>query len=147
MICFPFLNFKPASLFPSMAAKCPRADYGEILRRKERSFKECLEKTMGEVLWSLEYALKLQEKHEKTILENDISNNKLDNNVLSTKYIMGSVAELAGVSMSKVFCQMVKTENKDLCDMLDCASWLYICLLCFRLTNKCYNPVKFIEDT
>ncbi|KAM3345350.1 putative receptor-like protein kinase [Capsicum galapagoense] len=73
--------------------------------------------TMGEVLWNLEYALKLQGKDEKTTQENEISDNQLDNSVLSTEYSMGSMADLAGVSMSKVFCQMVKSENKDSCDM------------------------------
>jgi len=72
---------------------------------------------MGEVLWNLEYALKLQGKDEKTTPENKISDNQLDNSVLSTEYSMGSMADLAGVSMSKVFCQMVKSENKDSCDI------------------------------
>ncbi|XP_059317636.1 receptor-like protein kinase HERK 1 [Lycium ferocissimum] len=69
--------------------------------------------TMGEVLWNLEYALKLQGKDEKTKQENEISDNQLDNSVLSTEYSIGSMADLAGVSMSKVFCQMVKSEDKD----------------------------------
>lgn len=73
--------------------------------------------TMGEVLWNLEYALKLQHKDEKTMQENEISDNQLDNSVLSTEYSMGSMADLAGVSMSKVFCQMVKSENKESCDI------------------------------
>lgn len=73
--------------------------------------------TMGEVLWNLEYALKLQRKDEKTMQENEISDNQLDNSVLSTEYSMGSMADLAGVSMSKVFCQMVKSENKESCDI------------------------------
>lgn len=73
--------------------------------------------TMGEVLWNLEYALKLQGKDEKTTQENERSDNQLDNSVLSTEYSMGSMADLAGVSMSKVFCQMVKSENKDSCDI------------------------------
>lgn len=73
--------------------------------------------TMGEVLWNLEYALKLQRKDEKTTQENEISDSQWDNSVLSTEYSMGSMADLAGVSMSKVFCQMVKSENKDSCDI------------------------------
>lgn len=73
--------------------------------------------TMGEVLWNLEYALKLQGKDKKTTQENEISDNQLDNTVISTEYSMGSMADLAGVSMSKVFCQMVKSENNDSCDI------------------------------
>ncbi|CAN4096047.1 unnamed protein product [Withania somnifera] len=73
--------------------------------------------TMGDVLWNLEYALKLQGKDEKAMQQNEISDNQLDNSVLSTEYSMGSMADLAGVSLSKVFCQMVKSENKDSYDI------------------------------
>ncbi|KAJ8542238.1 hypothetical protein K7X08_017104 [Anisodus acutangulus] len=73
--------------------------------------------TMGEVLWNLEYAMKLQGKDEKKTEENEISDNQMDNSVLSTEYSMGSMADIAGISMSKVFCQMVKSENKDSCDI------------------------------
>lgn len=96
----------------------------EITPESQMKFVETAEKclaeygadrpTMGEVLWNLEYALKLQ----KTTRENELSDNQLDDSsVLSTEYSMGSMADLAGVSMSKVFCQMVKSENKDSCDI------------------------------
>lgn len=66
--------------------------------------------TMGDVLWNLECALKLQGNDEKRPnLNGDLA---LETGVSTTQFNVGSVSNLEGVSMSRVFSQMVKAENR-----------------------------------
>eukprot|EP00268_Persea_americana_P069492 TRINITY_DN9883_c0_g1_i1.p1 TRINITY_DN9883_c0_g1~~TRINITY_DN9883_c0_g1_i1.p1 ORF type:complete len:837 (-),score=139.42 TRINITY_DN9883_c0_g1_i1:304-2814(-) len=106
---------------------------GQINSDSLRKFGDTIEKcladygvdrpTMGDVLWNLEYALQLQE----SVLQNDLDvdsmkqisklspllNNvdRLDS-VTVERHEMSSVEDLSGVSMSRVFSQLVKAEGR-----------------------------------
>lgn len=66
--------------------------------------------TMGEILWKLECALQLQGISVRPRLNNQPSNSHFEDSVLSTQYSVGS--DIDGISMSKVFSNMVKTEMR-----------------------------------
>ncbi|KAL0735191.1 hypothetical protein Bca4012_011401 [Brassica carinata] len=110
---------------------------GKILPDSLRKFGETGEKcladygvdrpSMGDVLWNLEYALQLQEAGVDCDLEDDNStnmigelplrfndyNNRGDTNVsVGVEEDESRVDDLSGVSMSKVFSQLVKSEGR-----------------------------------
>lgn len=68
--------------------------------------------TAGDILWNLEYALQLQGKEERVIEEVNNTNHFEISSVSNTQLSMGSIDGLDGVSMSRVFAQMVKADNK-----------------------------------
>nr|GEW12489.1 receptor-like protein kinase HERK 1 [Tanacetum cinerariifolium] len=68
--------------------------------------------TMGDVLQNLERALELEIKTPQ--LENAASTNQVENGVSSTLFNEASMGDLDGVSMSKVFSEMVKGSSKRL---------------------------------
>ncbi|XP_061339877.1 receptor-like protein kinase HERK 1 [Gastrolobium bilobum] len=64
---------------------------------------------MGDVLWHLEYALRLEGVDERFNHVGDVSSQmyRSETGLSSMEYSMGSVGNLSGVSFSKVFAQMV----------------------------------------
>ncbi|KAK1421131.1 hypothetical protein QVD17_23248 [Tagetes erecta] len=70
---------------------------------------------MGNVLWNLEYALQLEGTEIRTgQTVNDSPTNHVENGVSSTVFSEGSMGNLDGVSMSRVFSEMVKGEKQDM---------------------------------
>lgn len=73
--------------------------------------------TVGDVLWNLEYVLQLEgnngrsDHNRRPSLQADHAN-LLESSVSNAEFSMGSAGDLAGVSMSKVFFQMVKEEMR-----------------------------------
>ncbi|MBA0604751.1 hypothetical protein Godav_017393 [Gossypium davidsonii] len=106
---------------------------GKIRPDSLRKFGETAEKcladfgvdrpSMGDVLWNLEYALQLQEAVQGDPEENSTNmigelspqiNNfsQLDPTVSSAQFVLSSVDDLSGASMSRVFSQLVKSEGR-----------------------------------
>ncbi|KAG6762123.1 hypothetical protein POTOM_032608 [Populus tomentosa] len=107
---------------------------GKIRPDSLRKFGETAEKcladfgvdrpSMGDVLWNLEYALQLQE----AVVPGDPEDNSInmigelspqinnfshtDSSVSAAKFEASSVDDLSGVSMSRVFSQLVKSEGR-----------------------------------
>ncbi|XAR72068.1 Non-specific serine/threonine protein kinase [Bertholletia excelsa] len=73
---------------------------------------------MGYVLWNLEYALQLQGNDESDNLKGDLTppvsnSSHVEISDSITEFGMGSMGDLAGISMSRVFSQMVKAETSE----------------------------------
>lgn len=107
---------------------------GKIRPDSLRKFGETAEKcladfgidrpSMGDILWNLEYALQLQEAvvvgdpeenstNQIGELAPQVSNfNHADATVSAAQFEMTSVDDLSGVSMSRVFSQLVKSEGR-----------------------------------
>ncbi|GJU57899.1 receptor-like protein kinase HERK 1 [Tanacetum coccineum] len=68
--------------------------------------------TMGDVLQNLERALELEIKTPQ--LENAASTNQVENGGSNTLFNEASMGDLDGVSMTKVFSEMVKGENSEM---------------------------------
>ncbi|XVF23763.1 hypothetical protein REPUB_Repub13aG0067000 [Reevesia pubescens] len=70
---------------------------------------------MGDVLWNLESALQLQGNEEKSNQNGELSSqiSHVSNLEASLEFSRaGSVGDLAGISMSTVFAQMVREEMR-----------------------------------
>ncbi|XP_022755703.1 receptor-like protein kinase HERK 1 [Durio zibethinus] len=107
---------------------------GDIRPNSLRKFGETAEKcladigvnrpSMGDVLWNLEYALQLQEAVVRGDPEENSTNmigelspqiknfSELDPTAFSAQFEVSSVDDLSGVSMSKVFSQLLKSEGR-----------------------------------
>nr|DAD25976.1 TPA_asm: hypothetical protein HUJ06_027444 [Nelumbo nucifera] len=104
---------------------------GKIRSASLRKFGETAEKclaeygvdrpTIGDVLWNLEYALQLQEANETD--EDSINQigevsplvinvNPVENSVTTERLGGSTLGDLSGVSMSRVFSQLVKSEGR-----------------------------------
>ncbi|XP_044507887.1 receptor-like protein kinase HERK 1 [Mangifera indica] len=96
----------------------------ESLKKFGETAEKCLARcgldrpSMGDVLWNLEYALQLQGNEEKCSPNGEIP---LQTNLVNqshttmsiSEFSMGGMHDLAGISMSKVFAQMVQEETRE----------------------------------
>ncbi|XP_068667969.1 receptor-like protein kinase HERK 1 [Aristolochia californica] len=108
---------------------------GQIRSESLRKFGDTIEKcladfgvdrpSMGDVLWNLEYTLQLQEAVTGMEGEEDSSLNRLpavsprieavvnsEHDAAAESYQTDSIEDLSGVSMSRVFSQLVKSEGR-----------------------------------
>lgn len=100
-------KIKPDSLkkFGETAEKC-LAEYGS-----DRP-------AMGDVLWNLEYALQLQVSGERSnpnggeMSQEARSLNRLPSGFSTAHFSMGSIDDIAGISMSAVFSELVKADMR-----------------------------------
>ncbi|XP_022986660.1 probable receptor-like protein kinase At2g39360 [Cucurbita maxima] len=94
----------------------------ESLRKYVETADKCLAEcgmdrpTMGNILWNLECALQLQGNERSLHLKESSSQADLSNSweasVSTTQFSTGSAVDIAGVSMSKVFAQMVREDMR-----------------------------------
>ncbi|KAL1361687.1 hypothetical protein HN51_010022 [Arachis hypogaea] len=101
----------------------------DSLRKFGETAEKCLAEfgvdrpSIGDVLWNLEYALQLQEavfqgdpEENSTNMIGDLSpqinNFSREESVLAAQFESPSLNDLSGVSMSKVFSQLVKSEGR-----------------------------------
>ncbi|XP_038892197.1 probable receptor-like protein kinase At2g39360 [Benincasa hispida] len=94
----------------------------ESLKKYVETAEKCLAEcgmdrpTMGNVLWNLECALQLQgdeksPRGKESSSQPDLSNH-WEVSVSTTQFSTGSAVDIAGISMSKVFAQMVKEDMR-----------------------------------
>ncbi|CAE6038700.1 unnamed protein product [Arabidopsis arenosa] len=66
--------------------------------------------TMGDLLWNLEFMLQVQAKDEKAAMVDDQPEASIVGSTV--QFSVNGVGDIAGVSMSKVFAQMVREETR-----------------------------------
>ncbi|VVB02697.1 unnamed protein product [Arabis nemorensis] len=66
--------------------------------------------TMGDLLWNLEFMLQVQAKDEKAAMVDDKPEASVAGSTV--QFSVNGVGDIAGVSMSKVFAQMVREETR-----------------------------------
>lgn len=92
----------------------------DSLRKYAEIAEKCLSEngvlrpTMGDVLWNLECVLQLLGADERTNRNSELASqvSQLETGKSTAEFSMTSMEDLAGVSMSKVFAQMVKEEMR-----------------------------------
>lgn len=66
--------------------------------------------TMGDILWNLESALQQYVNDERPPTDNNVEDNPTSTSISTTEFSMGGMSDLDGISMSKVFSEMVRSE-------------------------------------
>ncbi|XP_022139111.1 receptor-like protein kinase HERK 1 [Momordica charantia] len=94
----------------------------DSLRKYVETAEKCLSEcgmdrpTMGNILWNLECALQLQgdgrSHHAKESSSQADLGNHWESSVSTTQFNTGSAVDIAGISMSKVFAQMVREDMR-----------------------------------